>query len=151
MGIELAVLTNCDILVPWGWEWVFNEVYRNCNKTLQFKKKKKIQGRVEGLARLRSWKHQNHNYLLDNSHWQKRLESTKKYILHQEIKKQPLWDSRRGTLAIKSNHIPVGDPQTGKEIYRRGSPTGVRVLSPTSGSPAWGSGSGRKSPQGICL
>lgn len=39
MGIELAVLTNFDILVPGGWEWVFNEVYGNYNKTLQFKKK----------------------------------------------------------------------------------------------------------------
>ena len=30
----------------------------------------------------------------------------------------------------------MGDPQTGKELYHRNSPTGVKVLSPMSGSPA---------------
>ena len=43
----------------------------------------------------------------------------------------------------------VGSPQTGKELYHRDSPTGVRVLSPMSGPHAWGSGIGRKSPQSI--
>jgi len=39
---------------------------------------------------------------------------------------------------IKSNHShhQVGDPQTGKEICHRNSPTGVKVLNPMSGSPA---------------
>ena len=50
-------------------------------------------------------------------------------------------------LAFPSPTDQVGDPQTGKQLYHRGSPTGVRVLSPTLGSPAWGPGIGRRSPR----
>ena len=45
----------------------------------------------------------------------------------------------------------MGNPQTGKQLYHRSSPTGVKVLSPTSGSPAWGSGNGRRNLQRIWL
>ena len=32
----------------------------------------------------------------------------------------------------------MGDPETGEWLHCRGSPTGVKVLGPTSGSQAWG-------------
>ena len=54
-------------------------------------------------------------------------------------------------LAFPSPTDQVGDPQTGKQLYHRGSHTGVRVLSPPLGSPAWGPGIGRRSPQSIWL
>ena len=41
----------------------------------------------------------------------------------------------------------MGDPQTGEQLYHRSSPTGVKVLSPTSGFPAWGSGNRSRNPQ----
>ena len=43
----------------------------------------------------------------------------------------------------------VGSPQTGKQLYHRDSLTAVRVLSPTSGTHAWRSSIGRRSPQRI--
>ena len=46
--------------------------------------------------------------------------------------------------AIKSHNLWVGDTQTGEHIYHRSTPTGVKVLSPTSGFPTWGSGNGRR-------
>ena len=48
---------------------------------------------------------------------------------------------------IKSHTRWVGNPQTGKYLYHRSSPIGVKVLSPTSGFPAWGSGNRSKRPQ----
>ena len=44
----------------------------------------------------------------------------------------------------------VADPQVGG-LYCRGSPTGVRVLRPMSGSPAQDSGTGKMSSQSIWL
>ena len=41
--------------------------------------------------------------------------------------------------------------QTGKQLCHRSSLTGMKVLSPTSGLPAWGVGNRRRSPQRICL
>ena len=32
----------------------------------------------------------------------------------------------------------MGDSHTGEHLYRRRPPTGVKVLSPTSGFPTWG-------------
>ena len=55
------------------------------------------------------------------------------------------------------NQIPypgLDDPQPGKQMYGGGSPKGVRVLGPTSGSPVWGSGSretGQRSPEHLAL
>ena len=51
------------------------------------------------------------------------------------------------------NQIPyiMGGWPTNWKIYHRRSPTEVGVLSPTSGSPAWGSGIRRRSPQSIWL
>ena len=45
----------------------------------------------------------------------------------------------------------MGDSQTGEELYHRSPPTGVKVLSPTSGFPNWGSGDGRRNSQRIRL
>ena len=44
----------------------------------------------------------------------------------------------------------MGDQQTGKQLYHRSSPTGVKVLSPMLGFPAW-SGNGRRSHQRVWL
>lgn len=54
------------------------------------------------------------------------------------------------------NQIPypgLDDPQPGKQMYGGGSPKGVRVLGPTSGSPVWGSCTGKedKPPEHLAL
>ena len=41
----------------------------------------------------------------------------------------------------------MSDPQTGKQLHHRSFRTIVKVLSPMSGSPAWGSGNRRRNPQ----
>ena len=45
----------------------------------------------------------------------------------------------------------MGDSQTGEHLYHRSPPTGVKVLSPTSGFPTWGSGNKRGNSQRIKL
>ena len=45
----------------------------------------------------------------------------------------------------------MGDSQTGEQLYHRSPPIGVKVLSPTSGFPTWGSGNGRRNSQRIWL
>ena len=45
----------------------------------------------------------------------------------------------------------MGDSQTGEQLYHRSPSTGVRVLSPTSGLPSWGSDNGRRNYQRIRL
>ena len=52
---------------------------------------------------------------------------------------------------IKSYNCWVGDSQTGENLYHRSLPTGVKVLSPMSGFPTWGSGNGRRNTQRIGL
>ena len=52
---------------------------------------------------------------------------------------------------IKSHNCWVGDSQTGEQLYHRSPPTGVKVLSPTSGFPTWGSGNGRRNSPRIRL
>ena len=52
---------------------------------------------------------------------------------------------------IKPHTCQVGDPQSGEQLYHKGSPTVVQVLSPTWGFPAWGCGKGTRNPQGIWL
>ena len=50
---------------------------------------------------------------------------------------------------IKSHNYWVGNSQTGEQLYHRSPPTGVKVLSPTSVFPTWGSGNGRRNSQRI--
>ena len=45
----------------------------------------------------------------------------------------------------------MGDSQTGEHLYHRSPPTGVKVLSPTSGFPNWESSNGRRNSQRIKL
>ena len=52
---------------------------------------------------------------------------------------------------IKSHNHWVGDSPTGEHLYHRSPPTGVKVLSPTSGFPTWGSGKRRRNSQRIRL
>ena len=52
---------------------------------------------------------------------------------------------------IKSPNCWVGDSKTGEHLCHRNPPTGVKVLSPTSGFPTWGSGNGRRNSQRIRL
>ena len=42
-------------------------------------------------------------------------------------------------------------PQTGKALYHRSFPTGLKLLSPMSEFSAWGSGNRRRSPERTCL
>ena len=48
---------------------------------------------------------------------------------------------------IKSHNHWVGESQTGEELYHRSPPTGVKVLSPTSGFQTRGFGNGRRNPR----
>ena len=52
---------------------------------------------------------------------------------------------------IKFHNHWVGDSQTGEQLYHRSPPTRVKVLSPMSGFPTWGSGSRRRNFQRIRL
>ena len=45
----------------------------------------------------------------------------------------------------------MGDSQTGEQLHYRSPPTGVKVLSPTSSFPTWGSGNERRNSQRIRL
>ena len=45
----------------------------------------------------------------------------------------------------------MGDSQTGEQLSHRSPPTGLKVLSPTSGLPTWGYGNGRRNSQRIRL
>ena len=71
-------------------------------------------------------------------------------------KKIPYIQGQRGSHGEKVggtqswwNQVPY--PQTGEQLYHRSSPTRVKVLSPTLGFSAWGSGNRRRSPQRIQL
>ena len=83
----------------------------------------------------------------------KTLELTKKDTPHPKTKGKPQWDSRRGAITIKSNHITVGwmTHKTGEKLYHRSPPTGVKVLSSISGFPTWRSSNGRRNSQRIRL
>lgn len=107
-------------------------------------------------AHLLSWNTKNttncwktiNNYNKTNKHWN--LPKTVPCI-HREGR--PQWDNRWGTVTIKSVYCSsnkkttyscwVAYPQTENNYIGRGLTTGVKVLNPTSGSPAWGSGMGR--------
>ena len=65
----------------------------------------------------------------------KTLELTKKDTPHPKTKVEPQCDGRRGTITIKSNPITTGITETGEQLYHRSPPSGVKVLSPTSGFP----------------
>ena len=43
----------------------------------------------------------------------------------------------------------MGNPQTGKQLYHRGSPTVGKVLNPKSGFTIWEFGKETRNPQGI--
>ena len=85
--------------------------------------------------------------------YRKTLELTNKDTPHPKTKEKPQWDGRRGTITIKikSHNCWVGDSQTGEQLYHRSPSSGVKVLSPTSGFPTWGSGNGRRNSQRIRL
>ena len=48
---------------------------------------------------------------------------------------------------IKSQNHWVGDLKTGEQLFHRIPPTGVKVLSPTSGFPTWGLAMGEEIPR----
>ena len=71
----------------------------------------------------------------------KTLELTKKDTSHPKTKEKPQWDGKRGSVTIKENPITAGwVTQTREHLYHKSPPTAVKVLSPMSGSPTWGSG-----------
>ena len=94
-------------------------------------------------AHLPSPTHQNHNQRLNNHpkiDWT--LPKQTSYPQRQTTTSR----QQEGCLSNTSNPIPAGRAiQTGKAPP----PAGVGVPSPTSGSHAWGPGSGRRSPQSI--
>ena len=58
----------------------------------------------------------------------------------EDVRKEPQRDGQERWTRdiIKSHTTDLSDPRTGEELQCRGSPTGVKVLNPTSGSPAGG-------------
>ena len=58
-------------------------------------------------------------------------------------------EERNNHYQIKPHSPWMGESQTEKQLYHRVSFTEVKVLSPTSGSLAWGSGFRRRSSQSI--
>ena len=75
----------------------------------------------------------------------KTLELTKKDTPHPKTKEKLQWDSKRDPITIKSNPITGGWMNHRLvNTYHRSPPTGVKVLSPKSGFPTWGSGNGRR-------
>ena len=81
----------------------------------------------------------------------KTMEFTKKDTPHPKTKEKPQWDGRRGAITIKSNPITAGwvTHKLEDTYTTEVPPTGVKVLSPTSGFPTWGSGNGRRNSQRI--
>ena len=64
--------------------------------------------------------------------------------------KKPQWDSRRGTIMIKSNPYQLGGWRTDRRTIIPRSPcTIMKVLNCRSGFPAWGSNKGTGNPQVI--
>ena len=60
----------------------------------------------------------------------------------------PQRDGRRGAITVKSNPITAGwVTQTGEHLYHRSPLTGVKVLSPMSGSQPGGTAMGRGIPR----
>ena len=97
-------------------------------------------------AHFLSRKHQSYNQWLNN-HQYIRVEITRKNILHLQTKKSHI-ETVGGTLLwYKQFHIHQVATQRLENNYCRGSPTGVRILRPTSVSHAWGCGIGRRGPQ----
>ena len=82
----------------------------------------------------------------------KTLKLTKKDTSHPKTKEKLQWNGRRRTFTIKSNSITAGCmTQNGEHLYHRSPLIGVKVLSPTSGFPTWGSGNRRRNSQRIRL
>ena len=82
----------------------------------------------------------------------KTLELTKKYPTFKEKGEATMrrYEGRNHN-KIKSHNCWVGDSQTGEHLYHRSPPTGMKILSPTSGFPTWGSSNGRRNSQRIRL
>ena len=59
-----------------------------------------------------------------------------------------IWVHGAGTFP---HELALGDAETGEQLYHRSPLTGVKVLSPTSGFPTWGSVNGRRNSQRIRL
>ena len=112
-------------------------------------------GGVEGRALTPSCE----NTRITTSCWtiinRKTLELTKKDIPHPKTKEKPQWDfswvEGRNQSKIKSHNCWVGDSQTGEHLYHRSLHTGVKVLSPTSGFPTWGSSNRRRNSENQTL
>ena len=66
-----------------------------------------------------------------------------------EDKEEDTSSGRRGLHNIGNPIAPGWEAHRLESNYHRDSLAGVRVLSPTSNTHAWGSGIGRKSPQSI--
>ena len=89
-----------------------------------------------------------------NNHWLKKKKKTrtyqKRYSTSNIIKMKP--NEMVAGAHLQYNQIPYpmgGNPQAGELLHCRSSSTRMRVLSPMSGSPAWGSGIRRRNYQGI--
>ena len=109
-------------------------------------------GRVEGRALISSWD----NNKIPTSCW-----ITMDRTMQEPIKKIYPTSKNKGEATTRqeegSNHNKIkshthrgGNTKTGEQLNRRSSPTVVKVLSPKSGFPAWGSSKGTGNPQGIC-
>ena len=60
----------------------------------------------------------------------------KRYATFKEKEATMTWQKGYNCDKIKSHTCIMGDPQTGKQLYDRSYPRGVKVLIPTSGTPS---------------
>ena len=97
-------------------------------------------------------KHQNHNQLLDNHQQEDTAPHQKRHPTSKDKGEATVrWQEGCNHSKIKSHNCCVGDSQTGEHLYHRSPPTGVKVLSPTSGFATWGFDNGRRNSQRIRL
>ena len=61
------------------------------------------------------------------------------------------WYEGHNHSKVKSQNWWVGDSQTAEHLYHRSPPTGMKVVSPTSGFPTWRSGNGKRNSKTIRL
>ena len=86
-----------------------------------------------------------HNSLLNNHQQEDTGTHQKRYTTSKDKGEATMrWEKGYNHNKIKSHNCWMDDLQTGEHLYHRSPPTGVKVLSPTSGFLTWGSSNGRR-------
>ena len=103
-------------------------------------------------AHLLPQEYQNYNYLQSNYLWEWPKDWQKRFSTTKDMKKEPQRDGwEEWSQYSQDPHPRVTTHKQKDNNDYRGSPQGVRGLSPTLGSFAWGSCTGMMSPQNFWL